>query len=62
MRPDYQQQRLAITEPGQRVLCDERLLPQVNFVGGYGFNGSAGTFSASRQMVEDHMNPSVARG
>jgi outer membrane protein len=63
LRPDYQQQRLAITKNrATESYATNALLPQVNFVGGYGFNGSAGTFSASRQMVEDHMNPSVAAG
>ena len=39
-----------------------QLLPEVNFVGGYGYNGLADTFSPSLQMVEDHMNPSVSAG
>jgi len=63
LRPDYQQQRLAITKNrASESYAMNALLPQVNLVGGYGFNGSAGTFSASRQMVEDHMNPSVSAG
>jgi outer membrane protein TolC len=63
MRPDYQQQRLAIVKNrASESYYSNALLPQVNFVGGYAYNGSAETFSASRQMVEDHMNPSVAAG
>jgi outer membrane protein TolC len=34
----------------------------VDFQGGYGYNGSAMSFSASKQMVEDRMNPSVSAG
>ena len=63
VRPDYLQQQLLITK--NRALesaAFNSLLPQVDFVGGYGYNGSAGTFSASRQMVQDHMNPSVSAG
>lgn len=63
MRPDYQQQRLAIVK--NRTLessAANGLLPEVDFVGGYGYNGSASTFSASRQMVQDHQNPSVGAG
>jgi len=63
MRPDYQQQRLAIVKSrASEAYALNSLLPQVNFVGGYGYNGSAYTFSASRQMVQDHMNPSVSAG
>jgi outer membrane protein len=63
MRPEYQIQRLVIAQ--DRAVEDaarNRLLPQVDFTGGYGYNGSATNFSPSRQMVEDHMNPSVSAG
>jgi outer membrane protein TolC len=63
MRPDYQQQRLAIVKSrASEAYAVNSLLPEVDFVGGYGYNGSAYTFSASRQMVQDHMNPSVSAG
>lgn len=63
MRPDYQQQRLAIMRNrASESYYENALLPQVNFVGGYGYNGSSASFSASRQMVEDHQNPSVGAG
>jgi len=63
MRPDYQQQRLLITKNrAVESSAANGLLPQVDFVGGYGYNGSAYTFGASRQMVQDHQNPSVAAG
>ena len=63
MRPDYQQQRLAIVKSrATESFAANSLLPEVDFVGGYGYNGSAYTFSASKQMVQDHMNPSVSAG
>jgi len=62
-RPDYEQQRLAIVKTrASEAYAQNGLLPEVNFVGGYGYNGSAYTFSASRQMVQDHQNPSVSAG
>ena len=63
LRPDYQQQRLLITKDRiSESSAVNGLLPQVDFVGGYGYNGSAYTFAASRQMVQDHQNPSVSAG
>jgi outer membrane protein TolC len=62
-RPDYQIARLGISQD-HAVESHARngLLPEVDFQGGYGYNGSATNFSPSRQMVEDHMNPSVSAG
>ena len=63
LRPDYQQQRLLIAKDRiSESSAVNGLLPQVDFVGGYGYNGSAYTFAASRQMVQDHQNPSVSAG
>jgi outer membrane protein TolC len=63
MRPDYQIARFEIVQyKAIEAAARNSLLPQVDFQGGYGYNGSAETFSASRQMVEDHMNPSVGAG
>ena len=63
LRPDYQQQRLAIVKSrATEAYAVNSLLPEVNFIGGYGYNGSAYTFSASKQMVQDHLNPSVSAG
>jgi outer membrane protein len=62
-RPDYQIQRFMIVQArAAEDAARNRLLPQVDFTGGYGYNGSATNFSPSRQMVEDHMNPSVSAG
>lgn len=63
MRPDYQIARLGIVQSKARESAARNaILPQVDFVGGYGYNGSSALFSASRQMVEDHQNPSVSAG
>jgi outer membrane protein TolC len=62
-RPDYEIQRLTIVE--NRATESQALngvLPQVNFVGGYGYNGISSDFSASRQQVWDRMNPSFSAG
>ena len=62
-RPDYRMARFGIVQD-QAIEAAARnsLLPQVDFQGGYGYNGSAMSFSASKQMVQDHMNPSVSAG
>jgi outer membrane protein TolC len=63
MRPDYQQARLGIAKNrAVEAAAVNGLLPEVDFVGGYGYNGLAYTFPASRQMVEDHQNPSYSAG
>jgi outer membrane protein len=63
MRPDYQQARVAISKNrAVESAAVNGLLPEVDFVGGYGYNGLAYTFPASRQMVEDHQNPSYSAG
>jgi len=42
MRPDYEQQRLAIVRNrASEAYAANSLLPQVNFVGNYGYNGVA---------------------
>jgi outer membrane protein TolC len=63
MRPDYQIARLGIVQnKAVEAAARNAILPEVDFVGGYGYNGSSQYFSASRQMVEDHLNPSVSAG
>ncbi|HMD60747.1 MAG TPA: TolC family protein [Opitutaceae bacterium] len=63
MRPDYQVKRLGIVQKrATESAAVNSLLPQVDFVGGYGYNGLADNFRASRQMVQDHLNPSVSAG
>jgi outer membrane protein TolC len=62
-RPDYQQARLGIDiDRANRAAARNGLLPQVDFVGGYGYNGLSSVFSASRQMVSNQMNPSFSAG
>jgi outer membrane protein TolC len=62
-RPDYQIARYGIVQDrAVESAARNSLLPQVDFQGGYGYNGSAESFSASKQMVQDHMNPSVSAG
>jgi len=62
-RPDYQIAHFEIAQTKAiEAAARNSLLPEVDFQGGYGYNGSATTFSASKQMVENHMNPSVSAG
>lgn len=63
MRPDYQAMRLGIVQRrASEAAAANGLLPEVDFVGGYGYNGLASTLTASRQMVADRMNPSYQAG
>lgn len=63
LRPDYQEARLGIVQNrATEAAALNGLLPQVDFVGGYGYNGVGSTLSASRQMVQDHNNPSYSAG
>lgn len=53
-RPDYQQARLVLQRTGiNRRLQRNQLLPRVDLVGSYGYNGYDPTRSASRQQVAD---------
>ena len=62
-RPDYQIQRLVIIQDrAVEKAARNSLLPQVDFQGEYGYNGSSMSFYQSRQMVEDHLNPSLSAG
>jgi outer membrane protein TolC len=62
-RPDYGIERYVIAQDRAiEAAARNSLLPRVDFTGGYGYNGSAENFSPSRQMVQDHMNPSVSAG
>jgi outer membrane protein len=62
-RPDYEIQHLVIVQDKAiEKAARNGLLPQVNFQGEYGYNGSSMSFYQSRQMVEDHMNPSISAG
>jgi outer membrane protein TolC len=62
-RPDYQAARLGITiNRANSAAARNGLLPQVNLIGSYGYNGLASTFAASRQMVANRDVPSSAIG
>ncbi len=62
-RPDYQAARLGIVQNrATEAAARNAILPQVDFVGGYGYNGFGSTLSASRQQVEQRDNPSYSAG
>ena len=63
MRPDYQAARLGITiNRAQAAAARNQLLPQVNLVASYGYNGLAPEFAASRHMAATGNFPSSAIG
>ena len=62
-RPDYAIQRLVILQDKAiEKAARNSLLPQVDFQAEYGYNGSSTSFYQSRQMVENHLNPSTSAG
>jgi outer membrane protein len=62
-RPDYLVARLNIVQyKASEAAALNGVLPQVDFVGGYGYNGISQDFAASRQQVYDKMNPSFSAG
>ena len=62
-RPDYQAARLGITiNRANSTAARNGLLPQLNLIGSYGYNGLASTFAASRRMVANRDVPSSAIG
>ena len=62
-RPDYQAARLGIViNRAQNAAARNGLLPQVNLVVGYGYNGLANTFAASRHMLATGDFPSSSVG
>jgi outer membrane protein TolC len=62
-RPDYQIMRLSITaDRAREASAVNAVLPAVNFVGGYGYNGISSDFPTSRQEVFDKENPSFSAG
>lgn len=62
-RPDYQAARLGIVVDRANYLAARNgLLPQVNLVASYGYNGLAQTFAASRRMVATEDFPSSSIG
>jgi outer membrane protein TolC len=62
-RPDYQIMRLGIAKNrATEASALNAVLPEVNFIGGYGYNGISSEFPLSRQQVEDKENPSFSAG
>jgi outer membrane protein TolC len=63
MRPDYLQARLGIVQNrASEAAARNALLPQVDFVGGYGYNGFGDTYATSRAMLEQRNTPSYSAG
>jgi outer membrane protein len=62
-RPDYQAARQGITKRrANDSAARNQLLPQVDFVGSYGYSGLDRDFAASRRMVSNHDNRSYSAG
>jgi outer membrane protein len=54
LRPDFQAARLGLTrDRASKALAQNQLLPRVDFVGSYGYNGIDRDFSTSRAQVRD---------
>jgi outer membrane protein TolC len=63
LRPDYQQARLSLNKNRyNESSARNQLLPQVNFVGSYGYTGLDQNFAASRRMVADKDNRAYSAG
>ena len=63
MRPDYEQAHLGIVQNrASEAAARNALLPQVDFIGGYGYNGFGTTFATSRAMLEERNTPSYSAG
>lgn len=63
LRPDYQQARLRLAQNRYtEAAAHNALLPQVDFIGGAGYNGFGSTFATSRAMLEQRDTPSYSAG
>lgn len=63
LRPDYQQARFALDKSRYgAAAARNQLLPQVNFVGNYGYAGQGSSLAASRRMVADQDNRYYSAG
>jgi len=63
LRPDFQQARYGVDKSRYNFAYQRnQLLPQVNFIGSYGYDGLAESFAASRQMVADRSNRGYSAG
>lgn len=62
-RPDYQAAKLGLVKRrANDAYARNQMLPQVDFVGSYGYSGLDKEFSVSRRMVRDHDNRSYSAG
>jgi outer membrane protein TolC len=62
-RPDYQEAKQGIVKrQATDSAARSQLLPQVDFVGSYGYKGLDQDFAASRRMVRDYDNRSYSAG
>ncbi|HVU25755.1 MAG TPA: TolC family protein [Opitutus sp.] len=63
LRPDYQAAKLGLVKDrASDSAARNALLPQVDFVGSYGYNGLDRDFSVARQMVRDREHRSFSAG
>jgi outer membrane protein TolC len=63
LRSDYQQSRLGLNKSRYNAAyARNQLLPQVNFVGSYGYSGLDSNFAASRRMVGTQDNRAYSAG
>ncbi|MDD2763416.1 MAG: TolC family protein [Opitutaceae bacterium] len=63
LRPDYQQARLSLEKSRyHETAARNQLLPQVDFVGNYGYTGFDQSFAASRRMVAGQDNRAYSAG
>lgn len=62
-RPDYQAAKLGLLKRrANHAYARNQMLPQVDFVGSYGYSGLDEKFSVSRRQVRDHDNRSYSAG
>lgn len=62
-RPDYQAAKLGLLKRrANDAYARNQMLPQVDFVGGYGYSGLSEDFSTSRRQVRNHDNRSYSAG
>jgi outer membrane protein len=63
LRPDYQAAKLGLVKRrATRSAAYNQLLPRVDFVGSYGYNGFDSDFAASRAQVRDHDHRGYSAG
>lgn len=63
LRPDYQAARLGLGKlRASESIARNQLLPRLDVVGSYGYNGLDGDFATSRRMVDDQDHRSYSAG